>query len=84
MGPGGGSGGSGNSYQVFSAKKQDTPAAFSGSGHTLGAPSQEGRMSLLGSWRGKASQKKGEESLTDRREKAKRAALARMEGDETE
>jgi len=85
VGPGGGSDGSGSSgYQVFSAKKQDTPAVFSGSGHTLGAPSQEGRIPLLGSWRGKASQKKGEESLTDRREKARRAALARMEGDETE
>jgi len=87
VGPGGRSG---SSYQVFgrpgngvtSDKKQDggTSAAFSGSGQTLSDNSSTEGQSLLGSWRGSAGQKKGEESLTDRREKARMAALERMNG----
>ncbi|KAL7535823.1 hypothetical protein ACHAXR_008906 [Thalassiosira sp. AJA248-18] len=90
---GGGSGGSSSGFQVFgrpgggSDKKEDgagsSTAAFMGSGTVLGSQNQEGggsRIPLLGSWGGgKAGSKKGEDSLTDRREKARMAALTRME-----
>jgi hypothetical protein len=63
-------------------KKNDsisTPA-FSGAGVTLGSQSQDSgsRVPLLGSWRGGGGKKK-DETLTDRREKARMAALARFE-----
>ena len=88
---GGGSGGSSSGFQVFGRpgrdKKNDgagssTTAAFTGSGVVLGASNSgesRSRIPLLGSLRGNASNKKGDESLTDRREKARMAALARMD-----
>lgn len=94
VGPNAGGGGSGGSsgFQAFgrpgSDKKQDgagsSTAAFTGSGTVLGSQNAEAsgsRIPLLGSWRGggSAGSKKGEESLTDRREKARMAALTRME-----
>lgn len=88
---GGSSGGSGQGFRAFGRpgstdKKDDGPgssatAAFTGSGTVLGSqnPGESGsRMPLLGSWRGNAGSQKGEDSLTDRREKARMAALARM------
>ena len=89
VGPNAGGGSSGSSgFQVFGqpgrGKKDDgassgSTAAFTGSGHSLGSQNGESqsRVPLLGSWRG-AGSKKGEESLTDRREKARMAALARL------
>mmetsp|Transcript_15982 Transcript_15982/g.24156 ORF Transcript_15982/g.24156 Transcript_15982/m.24156 type:complete len:244 (+) Transcript_15982:67-798(+) len=80
VGPNGGGGGSGGGFQVYgSDKKNDsisTPA-FSGSGVTLGSQDSGSRVPLLGSWRGGG--KKKDETLTDRREKARMAALARFE-----
>ena len=79
VGPGG-SGGSGGGFQVYGRdKKDDSPAtiAFSGSGNTLGSQDSGSRVPLLGSWR--AGGKKKDETLTDRREKARMAALARFE-----
>ena len=85
---GGDSGSSG--FQVFGRpgryKKEDgsgssTKAAFTGSGSILGSRNSEERRSgipLLGSWVGINAGAKGEDSLTDRREKARIAALARM------
>lgn len=90
---GSGSGGSSSGFQVFgrpgggSDKKNEgssTTAPFTGSGTVLGSQNgSEGSgsriPSLLGSWGGGgASSKKGEDSLTDRREKARMAALARL------
>ena len=90
VGPNAGGGGS-SGFTVYGRpgrdKKQDgagpsTTAAFTGSGTVLGSNSAESqsRIPLLGSWRGSASNKKAEDSLTDRREKARMAALARMNG----
>jgi len=85
VGPGGSSSGEGSSsgFQVFgrpggNSKKDDgasSTAVFSGSGHTL-TTDKSSRWSL----RGSSSNKKGDDSLTDRREKARMAALARMSG----
>lgn len=90
VGPNAGGGGSGGNsgFQVFGqpgrGKKQDgsstSTAAFTGSGSVLGSQNggeSQSRVPLLGSWRG-AGSKKGEDSLTDRREKARMAALARL------
>lgn len=83
---GGSSSGEGSSsgFQVFgrpggNSKKDDgasSTAVFSGSGHTLTTEDKSSRWSL----RGSSSNKKGDDSLTDRREKARMAALARMSG----
>jgi len=74
-----------------SGKKNDgagSTAAFTGAGTTLGSQNPEesrSRLPLLGSWTGSAASQKGEESsypqntMTDRREKARMAALARIE-----
>ena len=87
---GGGADGGSSGFQVFGRpgrdKKDDgsassTKSAFTGSGTVLGSANSEesrSRIPLLGSWAGNAGSKKGEESLTDRREKARMAALARM------
>jgi len=90
---GGSSGGGSAGFQAFGRpgsrdKKDDgagsssTMASFTGSGTTLGgsqnSEESRSRMPLLGSWRGNAGSQKGEVSLTDRREKARMAALARM------
>ena len=89
----GSSGSSG--YQVFgrpserSDKKNDgvgsTTTAFSGTGYTASNNSDENssRIPLLGSLRGNANSKKGD-SLTDRREKARMAALARLDQGESD
>lgn len=88
VGPNAGGAGGGAGFQAFgrpgSGKKDDgagaSTAAFTGSGTTLGSQAPEesrGRLPLLGSWRGDTA--KREDSLTDRREKARMAALARME-----
>ena len=86
VGPGGSSssGGSSSGFQVFgrpggNSKKDDgasSTAVFSGSGHTLTTEDKSSRWSL----RGSSSNKKGDDSLTDRREKARMAALARLSG----
>lgn len=89
VGPNSGSSGS-SGYQVFgrpggrSDKKNDgvgsTTTVFSGTGYTASNNSDENsssRIPLLGSLRGNANSKKGD-SLTDRREKARMAALARL------
>lgn len=81
----GGGGGSGGGFQVYGrpgdTKKNDSvsTAAFSGAGNTLGSQDSGSisKVPLLGSWRGGG--KKNEETLTDRREKARMAALARFE-----
>ena len=87
---GGGANGGSSGFQVFGRpgtdKKDDGSAssatsAFTGSGTVLGSVNTEdsrSRIPLLGAWGGKNSSKKGEDSLTDRREKARMAALARM------
>lgn len=87
---GGGANGGSSGFQVFGRpgtdKKDDGSAssatsAFTGSGTVLGSVNAEdsrSRIPLLGAWGGKNSSKKGEDSLTDRREKARMAALARM------
>lgn len=91
VGPSAGGGGSGSAgFQTFgrlgNRKKNDgaqaSTVAFTGSGSVLGSQKPEeshGRFPLLGSWRGQATSQKGEDTLTDRREKARMAALARME-----
>lgn len=89
VGPNSGSSGS-SGYQVFgrpggrSDKKNDgvgsTTTVFSGTGYTASNNSDDNsssRIPLLGSLRGNANSKKGD-SLTDRREKARMAALARL------
>ncbi|KAL7494509.1 hypothetical protein ACHAWT_003172 [Skeletonema menzelii] len=80
VGPnGGGGGGSGGGFQVYGRDKKNdsiSTQAFSGSGVALGSQDTGSRVPLLGSWRGG---KKKEETLTDRREKARMAALARFE-----
>lgn len=85
----GGSGGGSSGFQVYGRpggrdKKDDgarssTTAAFTGSGTVLNSEESRSRIPLLGSWGGSAK-KKGDDSLTDRREKARMAALARMNG----
>jgi len=89
---GGGGGGGSSGFHTFGRpgntdKKNDgasAKVAFTGSGTVLGSQNQEGsgsrssRIPLLGSWRGNAGSQKAEDSLTDRREKARMAALARM------
>lgn len=84
----GGGGGSSSGFQVFGRKDKiessSATPSFSGSGNTLGSAGGSGgsRLPLLGSWRGGSSGSKGNgEDLTDRREKARMAALARMERD---
>ena len=87
VGPNAGAGGGGSSgFQSFGrpgrGKKEDgsgssTSAAFTGSGAVLGSQSEE-RRGLFGSWVGNTAITKVEDSLTDRREKARMAALARM------
>lgn len=86
----GGANGDSSGFQVFGRpgrdKKDDgststAQSAFTGSGTVLGSVNREesrSRIPLLGSWGGNASSKMGEDSLTDRREKARMAALARM------
>lgn len=78
---GGGSSGSGGGFQVYGRdKKNDSSSstpAFSGAGNTLGSQDSGSRVPLLGPWRGGG--KKNDETLTDRREKARMAALARFE-----
>lgn len=90
VGPNAGGDGGNSGFQVFGRpgrdKKDDggkpTTMAFSGTGATLGSKdSGQGnsmiRVPFLGSLRG-GSKGSGEDSLTDRREKARMAALARM------
>jgi hypothetical protein len=92
VGPNAGSGGGSSGFQVMGgtgrAKKDDkgttSIAAFTGSGMVLGSNEQtssSSRIPLLGSWKkssGESGGVKGVDSLTDRREKARLAALARM------
>jgi hypothetical protein len=92
---GGGSNGGSSGFHVFGRpgrdKKDDgsassAKAAFTGSGTVLGSANTEesrSRIPLLGPW-GNAGSKMGEDSLTDRREKARMAALARMARGESE
>jgi len=80
VGPNAGSGGSSSGFQVFGIqgdKKNDrsSTTAFSGTGVALGSSeSSSSKIPLLSSWRG--ADKK--DDLTDRREKARMAALNRM------
>jgi hypothetical protein len=89
VGPNAGGDGGSSGFQVFGRPGRDkkvdgsgssTMASFTGSGTVLGSQHPEesrGSIPLLGSWVGSSSAK-GEDSLTDRREKARMAALARM------
>ena len=89
VGPNAGGGGGSSGFQVFGRLGRDKKvdgsgssamASFTGSGTVLGSRNpydSRGSISLLGSWGGSSSMK-GEDSLTDRREKARMAALARM------
>lgn len=84
---GGGSGSSG--FQMLGGTgrtKKDgggsSTVAFTGSGVTLGSTDQttSSRFPLLGSWKNSANgASNGADSLTDRREKARMAALARLD-----
>eukprot|EP00584_Thalassiosira_punctigera_P010055 CAMPEP_0172543962 /NCGR_PEP_ID=MMETSP1067-20121228/14228_1 /TAXON_ID=265564 ORGANISM="Thalassiosira punctigera, Strain Tpunct2005C2" /NCGR_SAMPLE_ID=MMETSP1067 /ASSEMBLY_ACC=CAM_ASM_000444 /LENGTH=250 /DNA_ID=CAMNT_0013330455 /DNA_START=13 /DNA_END=765 /DNA_ORIENTATION=- len=90
VGPNAGGDGGSPGFQTFGRpgrdKKHDgagssTTASFTGSGTVLGSHNsgeRSSRIPLLGSWRGNSSSQKAEDSLTDRREKARMAALARM------
>ena len=70
----------------MASKKQVTPV-FSGTGATLGGArstsSTGGGGGLLGSLRASGSSNARTDDLTDRREKARAAALARMEQAQT-
>lgn len=92
VGPNAGSSG-GSRFQMLGGtgrEKKDgggrsTTAAFTGSGVVLGSSEQtssSSRLPLLGGWKnssnGDSSGTKSGDPLTDRREKARMAALARM------
>lgn len=87
VGPNSGGGGSSSGFQAFGRpgggdKKNDgssstATAAFTGSGAVLGGQSSASGSGWFG---GGGNAKKGDASLTDRREKARVAALARLEG----
>lgn len=92
VGPNAGSSG-GSGFQMLGGtgrEKKDgggrsTTAAFTGSGVVLGSSEQtssSSRLPLLGGWKnssnGDSSGTKSGDPLTDRREKARMAALARM------
>eukprot|EP00970_Alexandrium_tamarense_P004735 scaffold783_cov197-Alexandrium_tamarense.AAC.28 len=92
VGPNAGGGGNNSGFQVFSGTREKkegggrpSSQAFTGSGVTLGSSGEQksgkSRIPLLGSWsKSSSSGDSGKvgESLTDRREKARMAALARM------
>lgn len=93
VGPNAGGSGGSSGFQMLGGtgrEKRDgggrsTTAAFTGSGMVLGSSEQtnsSSRIPLLGSWKsssnGDSSGSKSGDSLTDRREKARMAALARM------
>jgi len=70
--------------RAAAAKTTSSKSAFSGSGMALGASSSSsnsggGIFGVLGG-SGGSSSKKGNDDLTDRREKARKAALARFSG----
>ena len=67
----------GGSSSIPSAPKKETIHAFSGSGARLGSAAESSTDN--GSWGWTAGRKSPEEDLTDRREKARKAALARLE-----
>ena len=77
---------SGSSFQRMGGRERKTDrshtSAFTGSGMVLGSTDQSSssRISLLGNWKQSSNgDAAGAESLTDRREKAKKAALARLD-----
>lgn len=89
VGPNAGGTGGSSGFQMLGgtgrAKKEgggSSTAAFTGAGLVLGSTEQSGssRIPLLGSWK-KSSNGTGEgaDLLTDRREKARKAALARLD-----
>lgn len=92
VGPNAGGGGGSSGFQMMGGSgrekkdggKSSSTAAFTGSGMVLGSTEQSNssRIPLLGSWN-KSSNNNGNsggaDSLTDRREKARKAALARLE-----
>lgn len=88
VGPNAGGGGGSSGFQVFGGTGKDkkgengkSTAAFTGSGMVLGSTEQSSssRIPLLGSWKKTSNASGGTDSLTDRREKARMAALARFE-----
>jgi len=93
VGPNDGSGGDNTGFQVFPGRQQGgkssegASSAFSGSGAKLGSDSVEnnsnnsgGSSSLFGSLMGRSSDNRNKsDDLTDRRERARKAALARFE-----
>jgi len=89
VGPNDGAGGGGGApgFQVFPGRQQGNGAkptvstsAFSGSGAKLGGTNEESNSSLFGSLIGRSSENKNNsDDLTDRRERARKAALARFE-----
>jgi hypothetical protein len=80
--PTGSSSGSAGGRALAPSKKQTAPAVFTGSGAKLGSSSESGGGGLFGSLRSGTSPRT--DDLTDRREKARMAALARMERGNTE
>lgn len=87
VGPNAGGGGSG--FQVLGGTGRErrdgggkSTAAFTGSGMVLGSTEQSNssRIPILGSWKkSENGSSSGADSLTDRREKARKAALARLD-----
>jgi len=92
VGPNDGAADGAPGFQVFPGRQQGNTAkpalstsAFSGSGAKLGGSSDESNSSLFGSLIGKSSENKNNsEDLTDRRERARKAALARLERGNTD
>jgi hypothetical protein len=91
VGPNAGGGGGSSGFQMMGGSgrekkdgsKSSSTAAFTGSGMVLGSTEQSNssRIPLLGSWNKSTNNGNsgGADSLTDRREKARKAALARFE-----
>lgn len=89
VGPNAGGGGGTSGFQMLGgtgrAKKEgggSSTAAFTGSGQVLGSTEQSGssRIPLIGSWKKSSNgNAEGADLLTDRREKARKAALARLD-----
>ena len=84
----GGTNGSSSSFLVptkasmsRSSASSNKNSAFSGTGHSLGSSSAASTESggLLSKWTQSSHQAQGKDDLTDRREKARLAALARLE-----
>jgi len=63
--------------RAITAQSTTTQPVFTGTGAKLGSASETERQGLLSSWSSKKEE--SQDDLTDRREKARKAALARLE-----